>query len=203
MITKLFRAPVGAALMILAFPAAANAADATNGLRVPLSAEAADELKAGQFVWQDGGQGAGAVTILVSLPLQRLFVYRGEALIGISTISSGKPGHDTPVGEFEILEKNQDHRSNIYDNAPMPFMQRLTWDGIAIHGGRIPGSPASHGCIRVPTAFASKLFEVTSLGAKVTVTDYGATSPAELPIETASLDTLDDAVTAGAELAAR
>ena len=81
------------------------------------------------------------------------------------------PGHDTPTGTFTILQKRRTHFSNIYDNAPMPFMQRLTWDGIALHAGQIPGTPASHGCVRLPTAFARHLFGETSLGARVYIVD--------------------------------
>ena len=86
-------------------------------------------------------------------------------------MSTGKDGKDTPVGVFTILQKKEMNRSNLYDGAPMPFMQRLTWDGIAIHAGRNPGFPASHGCIRVPADFAKKLYAATELGATVEVSD--------------------------------
>ena len=86
-------------------------------------------------------------------------------------MSTGQPGYETPTGSFAILQKNRDHRSNLYNGAPMPFMQRLTWDGVALHAGEIPGRPASHGCIRLPMAFARNLFAVTRLGASVHVTD--------------------------------
>jgi lipoprotein-anchoring transpeptidase ErfK/SrfK len=105
------------------------------------------------------------------VPLQRAFVYRGGTLIGVSSVSTGRPGHDTPTGRFPIMEKRRTHFSNLYDNAPMPFMQRLTMDGIALHAGAIPGRPASHGCIRLPLAFAKHLFGATSVGAMVHVTD--------------------------------
>jgi hypothetical protein len=130
-----------------------------------------DSLEPGQYVWQPEAAAHGEVEIVVSLPLQRVFVYRGGTLIGVSTASTGRAGYDTPVGTFPILQKNRDHRSNLYDNAPMPFMQRLTWDGIALHGGQIPGYPASHGCIRLPDGFARRLFAATELGAAVHVTD--------------------------------
>ena len=84
--------------------------------------------------------------------------------IGRSSISSGKPGHDTPTGVFPILQKKKMHHSNLYDDAPMPFMQRLTWGGIALHSGRNPGYPASHGCIRLPDEFAERLYDVTERG---------------------------------------
>jgi lipoprotein-anchoring transpeptidase ErfK/SrfK len=128
-------------------------------------------LRPGQFVWRPNAASTGEVEIVVSLPLQRAYVYRGGTLIGVSTVSTGQPGYETPVGSFNILQKRREHYSNRYDNAPMPFMQRLTWDGIALHAGAIPNRPASHGCIRLPTAFARNLFAVTELGAAVHVTD--------------------------------
>ena len=97
-------------------------------------------------------------------------VYSGDRLVGMASVSTGMAGHSTPTGDYPILQKNQWHRSNLYSNAPMPFMQRLTWDGIALHAGHNPGYPASHGCIRLPYAFAQKLFGMTSLGGLVTVT---------------------------------
>lgn len=152
--------------------------------------EAADELAPNQFVWQDTDTGE-PVSIVISLSTQRAFVYRGQDLIAVTAISSGRGDKATPIGTYPILQKNAAHRSNIYDSAPMPFMQRLTWDGIAIHAGRNPGFPASHGCVRVPTAFAKKLFAVTSLGSVVTVAvDFeGGPPPVYVPpvdTETAS-----------------
>lgn len=132
--------------------------------------QAAYELRPNQFVWQDNDAGE-AVSIVVSLSTQRAFVYRGSTMIAATTISSGKDEKGTPVGTYPILQKNEAHKSNLYNDAPMPFMQRLTWDGIAIHAGRNPGFPDSHGCIRVPTGFAKRLFEVTALGTTVIVTD--------------------------------
>ena len=130
--------------------------------------EAASTIGAGEYSWNDAGTSAGPVRVLVSIPFQRLFVYRGAKLIAVST---GSAGHETPVGEFTILQKAVTHRSNRYDDAKMPYMQRLTWDGVAIHAGRDPGYAASHGCVRVPLAFAKKLYAVTSLGAHVSVSD--------------------------------
>ena len=129
------------------------------------------ELQAGEFVWQPEAAPSGDVEIVVSLPLQRAYVYRAGTLIGISTVSTGREGYDTPTGTFNILQKRREHYSNLYNNAPMPFMQRLTWDGIALHAGEIPGRPASHGCIRLPMAFARNLFAATQVGAAVHVTD--------------------------------
>ena len=133
------------------------------------------DLRPGQFVWNPEASPSGDVEIVVSLPMQVAYVYRGGILIGVSTVSTGQPGHETPAGSFTILQKARDHRSNIYDSAPMPFMQRLTWDGIALHAGQIPGRPASHGCIRLPHAFARQLYQVTRLGAAVHVIEESLT----------------------------
>ena len=101
------------------------------------------------------------VVITVSLSSQQMHVFRDGVLWRSSPVSTGKRGKRTPTGVFAILQKKRFHRSNLYSNAPMPWMQRLTWGGIAIHAGRLPGYPASHGCIRVPAAFASELFKIT------------------------------------------
>lgn len=132
------------------------------------------ELKPGEFLWHPEIAPEGPVVLVVSLDEQRAYVYRNGIAIGVSTISSGKPGKDTPTGVFTILQKNKDHRSNLYNNAPMPYMQRLTWDGIALHGGALPGYPASHGCVRLPHPFAAKLFGITRNGDTVVVSDARA-----------------------------
>lgn len=129
-----------------------------------------DKLKPGQFIWLPDIAPKGPMTIVVNLKVQRAYVYRNGVRIGASTISSGKKGHETPTGVFTILQKNKDHKSNLYNNAPMPYMQRLTWDGIALHAGGLPGYPASHGCVRLPLTFATALFKETSMGMTVIVT---------------------------------
>jgi len=139
----------------------------------------AEQLRPGQFVWAPQRATSGEVEIVVSLPQQRAYVYRGGTLIGVSTVSSGREGYETPTGTFNILQKNRVHHSNRYDNAPMPFMQRLTWDGIALHAGQVPNHPASHGCVRLPLAFAQHLFAATELGAAVHVTDLAPPSPGD------------------------
>lgn len=101
------------------------------------------------------------VVIVVSTASQQMHVFRDGDLWRTSAVSTGKRGKETPPGVFAILQKKKFHRSNLYNNAPMPFMQRLTWDGIAIHAGKLPGYPASQGCIRLPSAFAKELFQVT------------------------------------------
>ena len=128
-----------------------------------------DSLKPGQFVWVAQDAYEGPMKIVIVLDIQRMYVFQNDKLIGFSTISSGKKGKETPTGIFNILQKNVDHKSNLYSNAPMPYMQRLTWDGIAIHGGHLPGYPASHGCIRLPHPFAKALFGVTLMAQEVVV----------------------------------
>ena len=95
------------------------------------------------------------------------FFLRGSTLVAVSTISSGKPGRDTPTGIFSVLDKRPMYRSKKYDNAPMPWMQRIDQYGIALHAGFNPGTPASHGCVRLPSAFAKKLYSVTNVGTPV------------------------------------
>jgi hypothetical protein len=113
----------------------------------------------------------GPMFIVVGLEEQRAQIYRNGVRIGSTPISSGRRSHPTPTGLFSILEKKREHYSNKYNNAPMPNMQRLTWDGIALHAGRLPGYPASHGCIRLPHAMSDKLFGETTKGTLVAVVD--------------------------------
>ena len=127
------------------------------------------ELKAGQFIWAPQAVPEGPVVMAISLDKQLAYVYRNGVRIGVSTVSSGKKGKETPAGVFTILQKQKIHRSSLYDDAPMPFMQRLTWDGVAMHAGNLPGYPASHGCVRLPYEFARRLYEVTSDGMTVVV----------------------------------
>jgi L,D-transpeptidase catalytic domain len=110
------------------------------------------------------------ILVLVSIRKQRLRAFDVSGKITESRISSGQPGFDTPTGVFSVLEKNEYHESNIYEGAPMPFMQRLTWSGIAMHAGVVPGYRASHGCIRLPASFAKSFFDITKVGARVIVT---------------------------------
>ncbi|WP_099866180.1 L,D-transpeptidase family protein [Pararhizobium haloflavum] len=122
----------------------------------------------------------GTLTIIVSLGAQRLTVYAGDRQIATSPISSGKAGHATPRGIFSILDKRRHHRSNIYSDAPMPYMQRLTWSGIALHASNhVPSYPASHGCVRMPDAFARELYAMTGLAVHVVIADE---APAPRPI---------------------
>jgi lipoprotein-anchoring transpeptidase ErfK/SrfK len=126
-------------------------------------------LKPGEYVWAASVPATGDTRIIVDLLTQMTYVYRGDQLLGASTISSAKIGHVTPYGFWSILEKRPFYRSKKYDNAPMPFMQRIDNYGIAFHGGNNPGYPASHGCIRLPMKFAEKLFDATKVGSKVVI----------------------------------
>ncbi len=109
------------------------------------------------------------MTIVVSLGNQKADVYRGTTLITSTSVSTGKRGYSTKAGVFSILEKRRRHYSNLYNGAPMPWMQRLTWSGTALHAGVVPGYPASHGCIRLPYSFAPKLFSMTDVGGQVVI----------------------------------
>ena len=111
----------------------------------------------------------GAVYAIVSLADQHVTVYDSTGRIAQSRISTGMPGHPTPIGLFSIIGKERWHRSNIYSGAPMPFMQRITWSGVAMHLGVVPGYPASHGCIRLPDGFAQKFWGMTQIGSRVVV----------------------------------
>lgn len=137
------------------------------------------KLKPGEFSWTPEVQPDGPVAVVVSIPEQRVHVYRNGVRIAVSTCSTGKAGHETPTGTFVVLQKDADHKSSTYDDAPMPFMNRLTWQGIALHAGKLPGYPASHGCVRLPIEFSKKLFEVTHLGTPVIIAG-SATDPWEL-----------------------
>jgi lipoprotein-anchoring transpeptidase ErfK/SrfK len=120
----------------------------------------------------------GPLTIAVSIGEQRVRVYDGVTPIAEAPVSTGMKGHPTPMGVFSIIQKNKWHRSNIYSGAPMPYMQRITWSGVAMHAGVLPGYPASHGCIRMPTEFAIRLWGMTKMGARVIVARRGV-APAE------------------------
>ena len=108
--------------------------------------------------------------ILVSIKKQRVVIYDANGEVASSRVSTGRPGFDTPTGVFSLLEKDVHHRSNIYDGADMPFMQRITWSGVALHAGVVPGYRASHGCIRLPYSFAKSFFGMTKIGNRVIVT---------------------------------
>ena len=134
-------------------------------------------LKPGDYWWTPQLSPSGPVVVLVSIPQQTMHVYRNGILIGRSTVSTGSKGHSTPGGVFSILEKKPTHHSKTYNNAPMPYMQRLTWSGIAMHSGQLPGYPASHGCVRLPYDFSQLLFKATEKGGTVVVGDGKTPTP--------------------------
>ncbi len=147
----------------------ANAPDAEAARAQMAEKFGVDALDPGQFRWAERIPAGGPTKVIVSLTDQLAFVYRGDELIGVTTVSSGMKDHETPTGVFPILAKEKVHHSRTYDNAPMPYMQRLNDYGVALHGGRVPGYPASHGCVRLPLAFAAKLFTLTTPGSHVVI----------------------------------
>jgi len=168
------------ACLAAAFPVAPAAAQAPDADTRPAG------LKPGEYVWHpEAAPASGPVLIVISIGDQLAYVYRDGTLIGTTTVSTGRPGYETPTGVYTILQRKRIHYSNLYEGpdgaaAAMPYMQRLTWDGVALHAGRIPGRPASHGCVRLPHAFAVKLFDVTYRGTTVVITD--AASPATIDL---------------------
>jgi len=126
-----------------------------------------ENMEPGDFTWHPERSSDGPVAIIVSITDQQVHVYRNGVRIAVSTCSTGKQGHETPTGVFTILQKDKNHHSSTYNNAPMPNMNRLTWQGIALHAGNLPGYPASHGCVRLPVKFSQLLFTVTHLGTPV------------------------------------
>lgn len=159
-----------AAAMNFALPVAAQ--EVALGGRSIL--QAGTQLKNGEYIWAPELATTGPVLLVVNLETQRAVLFRNGVPIGASTVSSGKPGHETPTGVFTILQKRKEHYSSTYNNAPMPNMQRLTRKGIALHAGNLPGYPASHGCIRLPAKFSALLFGATELGMTVVITSIPA-----------------------------
>ena len=126
---------------------------------------------------ETGAKPQGPLIIAISIEKQKVRVYDSNGLFAESPVSTGMKGHSTPMGVFSIIQKHKFHHSNIYSGAPMPYMQRITWSGVAMHAGVLPGYPASHGCIRMPMAFAMKMWNWTKMGARVVVTP-GEMTPA-------------------------
>jgi lipoprotein-anchoring transpeptidase ErfK/SrfK len=156
------------ALALETYEAKMEATDAASQARVDmLDAFGPKVLKPGQYLWRNVPEEAGPQRLVVSLADQMAYLYRGDTLVAASTISSGKDDKPTPTGIFSVLDKRPMYRSKKYDNAPMPWMQRIDQYGIALHAGYNPGVPASHGCVRLPSAFAKKLYSVTDVGTPV------------------------------------
>jgi hypothetical protein len=142
-----------------------------------------------------------ALIAVVSLSDQGVSIYGDDGLIARAPVSTGMAGHRTPTGVFSVIQKSRWHRSNIYSGAPMPYMQRITWSGVALHAGVLPGYPASHGCIRLPTGFAQQLWGMTKIGARVVVTPQHAEAVqiehANLPVPTMTPAAEDGVADAG------
>lgn len=152
-------------LGLMIFPCSAQVID--KGTQQPSETS----LKPNEYIWDSDKSPTGPVGIIVSLKSQTLYVYRDGKLIARSSVSTGVPSHPTIPGAYTILTKNETYHSKKYDEASMPFMERLTWDGMAIHGGNNPGKPSSHGCIHVPLDFAEKLYGITQTGETVLISD--------------------------------
>ena len=154
-------------LMTQPGPAAAQQVSVGEGSAV----QAVFSLRPGEFVWAPQIAPAGPMLLIVNVQTQRAVLFRNGVTIGATTVSTGRQGHETPTGVFTVLQKQIEHHSSKYNNASMPYMQRLTWGGVALHAGSLPGRPASHGCIRLPRQFAQLLYGATTLGMTVVITN--------------------------------
>ncbi|HTK79975.1 MAG TPA: L,D-transpeptidase family protein [Rhizomicrobium sp.] len=166
------KAFVTALLFVMAL---AELSHAAAGDEISITAMDVSRLTPGEFIWKPWLAPDGAMSITINLRTQRASVYRDGVRIGATTISAGKRRHRTPTGVFHILQKMRVHRSKKYDNAPMPFTQQFTRWGVALHGGIVPGYPTSHGCVHLPRTFARLLYEETSIGTTVVVTNTSPT----------------------------
>jgi hypothetical protein len=163
--------PTRRSAMAMVLGGAATAIVARGFLHKALADDVVDvsKLKPGDYVWQPNLSSTGSVAIIVSLPVQLCFVYRNGIRIAVSTVSTGKPGYETPTGVFTILQKAKVHHSSTYNEASMPNTERLTWGGVALHAGGLPGYPSSHGCIHLPLKFSAELFTITQIGTPVII----------------------------------
>ena len=132
------------------------------------------KLAPGQYEWHPERSPSGPLLVVVSIDDQMAYAYRNGIQIAASTVSTGRPGKETPTGVFTILQRKVEHESSIYHGAEMPYMQRLTWSGIAMHAGELPGYPASAGCIRLPYEFSQKLYSIMQNGSTVVITQKNA-----------------------------
>ena len=146
-------------------------------------------LNPGQFIWKGDAVPTGPIVVVVSLLEQKAYVYRNGTRIGVSTASTGKLGHTTPTGIFMVLQKDKEHHSKTYNNAAMPYTERLTWYGVALHAGGLPGYPSSHGCIHLPSEFARRLFDASPMGMTVVIANY-QNDPSEV-VHPAALSPVD------------
>lgn len=167
---KFLAVSLASALLVGAASVCAQQVDVSSGS----IADMVEGLSTGQYVWVPEIAPEGPMLFIVNLKTQHAILYRNGVPIAATTVSTGRPGRETPTGVFTILEKQIVHHSSKYDNAPMPYMERLTWQGVALHAGHLPGYPASHGCIRMPAGFAKLLYRVTSLGMTVVIANVEA-----------------------------
>jgi hypothetical protein len=167
LITSFLIFVLAAALLVLR-PFHVSGETFTEGVRV---SPETDKLKPGEYVWEPERAPDGPLLIVASTTEQVAYVYRNGIRIARSSVSTGRPGHRTHTGVFTIMEKEVHHTSSIYKGAEMPYMERVTWGGIALHAGNLPGYPDSHGCIRLPLEFSKLLFGVTMKGATVIIAD--------------------------------
>lgn len=157
-------------LALVAVPSAASAATSKGPIVLAILAPDSP-LEEGEYLWEPERAPTGKLEIVADVARDTLYVYRGGVEIGRTILIYGADEKPTPLGSFPILQKKKDHISNLY-NAPMPYMQRLTWGGVALHGSgeTVDNRYATHGCIGMPDEFAALLFRVTKLGDRVTVT---------------------------------
>lgn len=173
---------VATGALALAVPAIPAQANQSYGARVTASAASrsaiddmiatfgTDRLDPNKYVWRDDADEiVGDQRVVISLERQLAFLYHGATLVAAASISTGQQGRESPAGVFQVLNKTPMYRSKKYDNAAMPFAQFITGYGVALHAGPNPGRPASHGCIRLPTGFAKKLYTVTDIGTPVLI----------------------------------
>ncbi len=165
---------IGAATLLFVMALALSAASAFADPSI--TDDQVNRLRHGQYIWHPELAPDGQLSIRVDLSTQRASVYRDGTRIGATTISSGRRGYRTPTGVFRILQKDKSHRSKKYGNLPMPYTMRLTWDGVALHAGGVPGYPTSHGCVHLPRGFARALFKEARLGTRVVMTDGNSDS---------------------------
>jgi lipoprotein-anchoring transpeptidase ErfK/SrfK len=166
------------ALSVPAFPAHANDSYEARVTASAASRSAHDDMVAtfgtdsvdpGKYLWRDVPESAGDERVVISLGDQLAYLYRGNDLMAVASISTGREGRESPTGVFQVLNKERMHHSSKYDDAPMPFAEFITDYGVAMHAGHNPGYPASHGCIRLPSGFAKKLYGVTDVGTPVLI----------------------------------
>lgn len=186
----MWRIALASTMALVALPSAANAQffwdndgfDTDQVIQAPMQPEQprVKHVRKAQkpAVIKETTKPKGPVFISISIEEQRLKVYDSNGLYAETPISTGMRGHSTPMGVFSVIGKEKFHRSNIYSGAPMPYMQRITWSGIALHAGVLPGYPASHGCIRMPTNFATRMYGWTRMGARVVIAP-GELSPVD------------------------